>query len=154
MRPSKWRYLPVHFIDTSVILGAFSEKEKFYYECKSYLNKVGYKYQGFLSTSVVGEIFMIIEGRRDEIERSLFFEFFDRTVLRRKINFVPSSFTVFNLVGRLRDIDYGIEALDAEHLSNSISNNANVFVTLDTKLVGNWRLEKMFGFRILHPRQM
>lgn len=73
----KFTRLPSHCIDTSVILGAFLEDEEFREDCKSYLNRVGFKYRGLLPVSVAGEIFMILNDRVDkESDKELFFSFF------------------------------------------------------------------------------
>lgn len=154
MRLSKWRSLPVHFIDTSVILGAFSEEEEFYEECKSYLNRVGYKCRGFLSTSVIGEIFMIIEKWEDSLDRYLFFDFFDRIIFRRKIDFVPSRFETFDTIKQIRNLDYFVEPLDSEHLAAAISENAEIFVTLDTSLILNKNLQNISGIKVIHPKRI
>lgn len=154
MRLSKWRSLPIHFIDTSVVLGAFSEEEEFYEECKAYLNKVGYRYRGFLSTSVTGEIFMIIEKWENSLDRHLFFDFFDRVIFRRKIDFVPSKFEAFDAIKQIRNLDYFVEPLDSEHLAAAISEDAEIFVTLDTSLILNKNLQNILGIKVIHPKRI
>ncbi len=154
MKLSRFQKLPVHFIDTSVVLGAFSEEEEFYEDCKSYLNRVGYKFRGVFPTSVVGEIFMIVLERKDFLNRRLFFDFFDRTIFRRKIDFAPTSFEAVETIKDIQTTDYNADPLDAEHLALAISRNANAFVTLDNDLINNEILKSKFGISIKHPKQI
>ncbi len=151
----KFMRLPSHYIDTSVILGAFLEDEEFRDECKNYLNRVGYKYRGFLPVSVTGEVFMIVNGRVDkELDRELFFAFFDKLIRKRKIEFIGADFEVYGKVQEIRDIHYKIEPLDALHLATAITHKANVFVTLDRKLLHNQKIENKFNISILHPKEL
>lgn len=151
MRESKFKKLPIHHIDTSVFLGAFFEEEEFYDECKSYLNRIGYKYLGCVSTSVAGEIFMILE-KENIPTRELMFEFLDRTIVRRKISFAPADFKTFELINLIKVVNYKLDPLDAEHLATAVSKSADVFITLDGELLENKRLEDALGIKIMHPK--
>ena len=151
----KFTRLPSHYIDSSVILGAFLEDEKFREECKNYLNRVGYNYRGFLPVSVTGEIFMILDERIEkESDKELFFSFFNILVRKRKIEFVGSSFDDYKKTHEIRDINYDAEPLDTLHLAIAITNKANVFVTLDEKLIHNQAIENAFKISILHPKEL
>jgi predicted nucleic acid-binding protein len=144
---------PLHFIDTSVILEAFSEDGKYREECKSYLNTAGYKFIGFLSLSVLGEILVVINNREKEA-KELFIGWLHHIIKRKKIKLIVPRFEVLEIIKRLKEADYKIEFVDALHLSTAIENNANAFVTLDEKLVGNIKIEKEFKIKILHPKQI
>jgi len=147
--------LPSHYIDSSVILGAFLEDEKFREECKNYLNRVGYNYRGFLAVSVTGEIFMILNKRIDnETGREIFFSFFDKLVGRRKMEFIGADFEVYKKIDEIKEVSYKIEPLDALHLAIAINNKAGVFVTLDEKLLHNREIESKFNIKILHPKEL
>jgi len=151
----KFTKLPSHYIDSSIILGAFLEDEEFREECKDYLNRVGYNYRGFLPVSVAGEIFMILNERIDkESDRELFFSFFDKLIRKRKIEFIGSDFEVYKKTQEIRDVSYDLEPLDVLHLAIAITQKGNVFVTLDKKLVRNQMLENAFRISILHPKEL
>lgn len=151
----KFSRLPSHFIDTSIILGTFLENEEFREECKDYLNRVGYKYRGYVPVSVIGEIFMIINERIESAnDRELFFSFFDKLVQNRKMKFVGTVFEVYEKISEMKETDYKTEPLDALHLSIAITSNASTFVTLDKKLIHNHELENKFGIKILHPKEL
>lgn len=151
----KFTRLPSHYIDSSVILGAFLEDEEFREECKEYLNRVGYNYRGFLPISVTGEIFIILNGRIEkESDKELFFSFFDKLMRKRKIEFVGSGFDDYKKTQEIRDVIYDAEPLDALHLAIAITNKANVFVTLDEKLIRNQAIENAFKISIRHPKEL
>jgi predicted nucleic acid-binding protein len=151
----KFQRLPSHYIDSSVILGSFLENEEFKEECKDYLNRVGYNYRGFLPVSVIGEIFMILNERIDkESDRELFFSFFDKLIRKREMEFIGSDFEVYKKTQELKDVNYDTEPLDALHLAIAIAEKANVFVTLDEKLIHNQAIENAFKISIIHPKEL
>ena len=45
-------------------------------------------------------------------------------------------------------------APDALNLATAITENADVFITMDDKLVGNKKIESVFGIKIKHPRDV
>ena len=148
----RWLSLPAHHIDASVILGAFLENDEFNKECTDYLNKVGYKYRGCISTSVIGEIFMVLKDRiPDAADREFFFRFFDRLVEKNQITFSGMLFGIYEKALELRNNIYNIEPLDALHLSNAVVRKANAFVTLDEKLI-NSKIKSLFGITIVHSK--
>ncbi|MBI4014993.1 MAG: type II toxin-antitoxin system VapC family toxin [Candidatus Aenigmarchaeota archaeon] len=151
----KFSHLPSHYIDSSVILGAFLEDGKFREECKSYLNRVVHNYRGFLPVSVVGEIFMILDEKIEkEGDKELFFSFFNTLIRRRKIEFIGSGFEDYRKTQEIKDVSYDAEPLDTLHLAIAITNKANVFVTLDEKLIHNQAIENTFKINILHPKEL
>jgi hypothetical protein len=52
----KFEILPLHHIDTNIFIEADKET-KLGDACASYLNRIGYKYRGIISLSVLGELF-------------------------------------------------------------------------------------------------
>lgn len=141
-----------HHIDTSVVLGAFTEKDKWHYECVEYLNKAGYKYVPKISVSVAGEIFMIVEEKFNEaFVRELFFSFFDRIVRRKGMSFDSFTARAAGIFKSIRSVDYSIEPLDALHLSILLDNGVKTFVTLDKLLLESKEVEREFGIRMVHP---
>ncbi len=151
----RFRALPLHHVDTSVILESFFQDAKYAEECKQYLNKIGYKYRGELSISVIGEVFVVIETDVKEAEnKELFFRFFDSLIKRRKTMFATGDFNAYDLTAKIKNIETRIEPSDALHLAIAIQHKANVFVTLDEKIIHNRDLEKEFGIKILHPSEL
>lgn len=144
---------PIHFIDTSVILEAFSENGKYREECKSYLNKAGYKFVAHLSLTVLGEILVVISDKEKEA-KELFIGWLDQIIKRKKIKISVPRFEILEIIKSLRETDYKIEFVDGLHLSTAINFKADSFVTLDEKLVGNSRIEKQFNIRVTHPKQV
>lgn len=63
---------------------------------------------------------------------------------KRKIEFIGSDFEVYKKKQEIRDISYAVEPLDALHLAIAIVQKANVFVTLDEKLIHNQAIENTF----------
>ena len=106
----RWSSLPLHHIDTSVKVEAFFEDSKFYHECKSYLNSIGYKFRGSLPLSVVGELFLVIERDiKEAFLRELFFEFFDKLIQIRKVSITSPKLDSYSTAIRLKELDYSIE---------------------------------------------
>ncbi len=148
----RFQRLPLHGIDSSIILEAFDEKSEFRESCKNYLNKIGYNFRGVLPISVIGEVFTIIEtDMPDKSEKEVFFQFFDSLVKKRKINFsVPKKIT-FQTAERVKELENRIGATDALNLSIAVDEGIMVFVTLDADMLHNKQLENEFGVQIKAP---
>jgi len=146
--------LPLHHIDTDVIFEPNNET-KLGDQCSAYLNKVGYKYRGIISLSVIGEFFMItIRDVTESMERYVLFNFLDTLIKKRKIEFSTLKYDSLKTVVKIKEIDSRVEDMDAIHLANCIQDKASTFVTFDEKLVENNRIEKEFGVRIMHPKDL
>jgi len=148
----RFQRLPLHGIDSSIILEAFDEKSKFRESCKNYLNKIGYNFRGILPISVVGEVFVIIETDMvDKIEKEIFFQFFDSLVKKRKIGFSVPKKTTFQTAEKVKELENRIGATDVLNLSIAIDEGMNVFVTLDKDMLHNKQFKKEFGIEIKAP---
>lgn|SRR3972149_4692265 len=148
----RWLSLPLHHIDTSVIVEAFFEDSKFYHECKGYLNSIGYKFRGSLSLSVVGELFLVIERDiKEEFLRELFFEFFDKLIQIRKVSITSPRVDSYKTAIKLKEWDYLIEDVDSLHVATAATSRAQFFATLDEKLVSNKRIESSVGLKMIRP---
>lgn len=148
----RFQRLPLHGIDTSIILEAFDEKSEFRESCKDYLNKIGYNFRGVLPISAVGELFTIIETDMDDkTEKEAFFQFFDSLVKKRKMSFAAPKKTTFQITEKVKEMENRIGATDALNLSIAIDEGVNVFVTLDADMLHNKQLEKEFGIQIRAP---
>ncbi|MBI2547227.1 MAG: PIN domain-containing protein [Candidatus Aenigmarchaeota archaeon] len=148
----RFQKLPLHCIDSSIILEAFDEKSKFRESCKNYLNKIGYNFRGILPISVIGEIFTIIETDiADKTQKEIFFQFFDSLVKNRKIGFAVPKKTTFQTAEKAKELENRIGATDVLNLSIAIDNEVNVFVTLDADMIHNKQLEKEFDIQTKAP---
>ncbi len=148
----RFQRLPLHGIDSSIILEASNEKGRFRESCKNYLNKLGYNFRGILPISVVGEVFIIIETDMvDKTEKEIFFQFFDGLVKKRRISFVAPKKTTFQTAEKVKELENRIGATDTLNLSIAIDEGINVFVTLDADMLHNKQLEKEFGIEIKAP---
>ena len=150
----KWQSLPLHHIDACVVLEVLI-KQKQYEDCKNYLNRVGYKYRGVISASALGEIVMSsIKKFEKETEGGKVSLFITDLVNKRKLVFSTPKFRTHPLVGKIKLIESRTEPMDALNLATAITENADVFVTLDGKLVGNNKLESAFKIKIKHPNEL
>lgn len=150
----RFEMLPLHFIDTNIVFEANNET-KLGDQCSAYLNKVGYKYRGVLSLSVIGEFFLItLRDIQEPSEKYLLFNFVDSLIRKRKIKFSTLKYDSIKTLGKIKEIDSRVEDADAIHLANCIQDKGNTFVTIDEKLVGNKKLENEFKIKIMHPKDL
>src|SRR3989344_1004441 len=147
----KFIILPLHHIDTSIILEP--EKTQNGRFCKKYLQILGYNYRGRLSLPVMGELFIKINSLEDIQDRQLAFEIITDLIKARKIDFyVPES--IGDLIQKIMNLDTRIKPTDAEILACSIEDNAKTLVTLDQVLINNKIIEQNFKIRINHPKEL
>lgn len=143
--------LPLHHIDTSIILEPEKTENGRY--CRKYLQKVGYNFRGKISFSVLGEILLNIMSLENYTEQHTALDLFQRLIKVRKIGLYVQKRTE-DIVKRIREIDARIDPIDAEILACTIEDEAQVLITLGTKLIHNEKLEKEFGIRIRHPNEL
>ena len=146
--------LPKHYPDNDVLIEALTDT-KLGNQCGEYLNRLGYKYRGFLSLSVLGEYNLIVfrDSKTDEdVDYAL--RFLYDMIKRKKIAFGCPKVSTYEIIGRMRQVETRLESLDALHLATAVDNGANVFVTFDKTLMNSKRLEKEFHTRIMHPRDL
>ena len=147
----KFLALPMHHIDTDVLIESLKET-KLGDICSEYLNKVGYKYRGVISLSVLGEFLLIIIRDNETIEqKEIALRALDRLIEKRKVSFSTPTIETFNIAKDIFNLDSRIEPADALHYATSIKDNANTFVTFDGKMERNKTLENAFGVKIIHP---
>ncbi|MBS3050834.1 MAG: type II toxin-antitoxin system VapC family toxin [Candidatus Aenigmarchaeota archaeon] len=150
----KFQRLPSHVMDTNILIEALKDT-KLGNICSDYLNRIGYKYRGFLCSSVLGEFLLhVLKDIKEPEERRFMLEFIDKISRKTKCGYSSLKYESFHIVDKIKEIDSRIEDMDAIHLANCIQDKANVFVTLDEKLVSNTRLEKEFSIKILHPEKL
>jgi len=151
----RWLSKPSHVIDTSVLIETLIET-KLGDKCADYLNRLKIKYRGHIPSSVLGEYFLIIfyDEKIEEKYKQRAFTFLEDLIRRRKIlPMVPDKET-FKLVEKIQNAEREIEDTDAFHYAVAVVNNADVFVTLDTKMLQSQTLEKEFGVKISSPENL
>lgn len=151
MREEKFQKLPLHHIDTSVILEPKDVSDNIYR--KKYLNLVGYKYRGRLSFPALGELFFKIQKLETFREQYEILDMITELIKKRRISFfsVPENEGI-NV--RIKELDRRVDKTDRLILASAIEDGATFFVTLDSKLVDNMILEKEFGISIKHPKDL
>lgn len=151
MKADRFKSLPMHHIDTSVILEPENTENGFY--CKKYLNLVGYKYRGKFSFLVLGEIFFHLLKFKTFDEKYDFLHSILNLIATRKISYHSVAGNE-GTSSRIREINERIEKTDRLILASAIEDRATAFVTLDSKLINNEYLEKEFRIKIKHPKDL
>ena len=150
----RFERLPLHHIDTDILIEALKET-KLGNQCSDYLNRIGYKYRGVLSLSIIGEFFLVtFRDVKEQSIRDSGFEFIDRFIRRKKVGFSSLKYENFRIIDKIKEIDSRIEDTDAVHLANCIQDKGDIFVTFDEKLVENSRLGKEFNMKLIHPESL
>lgn len=147
----KLQRLPLHHIDTSVILEP--EKTENGRACRRYLQKVGYNFRGKISFSILGEIMLNIMSLEDYSEQHNALDLFQKFIKVREVGLCVQKRTE-ETIRRIREVDARIDRIDAEILACAVEDEAQVLVTLDTKLIHNSRIENEFGIDIRHPSEL
>ena len=123
--------------------------------CTDYINRIGYKYRGTVSLSVLGEFLLItIRDTKNPEDRELAFRIFDRILKKQKIGFITPEIEAYETTLKIIRADSRIEQTDALHYALAVQEKADTFVTFDQKMAGNIRLEKEFGVKIIHPENL
>ena len=151
----RWLSKPSHVIDTSVLIEALVET-KLGDKCVDYLNRLKIKYRGYIPSSVLGEYFLTIfyDQKFEEKHKQRAFTFLGDLIKRRNILSIVPDKEVFKFVEKIQTTEREIEDTDALHYATAVVNNANIFVTLDTKLLRSQTLEKEFGVKITSPESL
>ncbi len=144
--------LPLTYIDTSIILEDEKADDGFY--CKKLLNIIGNKYRGKLSLVVLGELLLDILGLENYSERIDAIEFVHSLIKNKKIEYGDIPKTIDEVATKIKNIDSRIEQADRLILASASEDNADYFVTIDTKLIGNEKLEKELNIKIRHPKDL
>jgi|SRR3989344_1926408 len=141
--------LPLHHIDTSVILGSENAEEENIR--KKYIQKLGYNYRGVASFPVLSELFVKFLLLRAMEERDVFTQFMDHLRDRRKIEFY-SPRRIGKLTEEIYDLDKRLEPTDIQIIACTIENKADVLVTLDKNLIDHKIIKEKYGLKIAHPK--
>lgn len=147
----RFQILPLHHIDTSVILEPDNTEDGRY--CRRYLQKVGYNYMGKLSFPVLSELFVTLLKFQNYSDKRDLFDTIDTIISVRKIVFYSPE-DICGIVDKIKKIDTRIEKVDGEIVACSIEDKASTLVTLDKDLLHNERIENAFGIKIRHPKDL
>lgn len=147
MKDSKFQILPLHHIDTSVILEKQTTDNGKY--CKKYLNVVGYRYRGAISFPVLSELFFKILKLETFDEQWDTFDLIKSLIKEKKILFYSPK-NIAEIDNKIKEIDSRIEPLDGQIVACAAEDEATL-VTIDTKLTENSKLEKELGIEMKHP---
>ena len=152
---------PNHVIDASVLFGIFDKKNKDNRKvCERYLHTVGYKYDAFITISLLGETFLAITKDDDVDFRNAAYAYVEVLIKEDKLKIIPIIKEGGNYVEKVSRIHQSIDDDDLVHLSNILSGGHTVFVTLDKKLVGEkmkmtrQRIKQECGLNIYHPNEI
>jgi predicted nucleic acid-binding protein len=144
--------LPVHHIDTSVIIEPENTDQG--RECTKYLHLVGYKYRGRFSIPMLGELLLIINRLDTPRERYELLDLILQIINQRKITYFSTE-RIENNLGKIRNSIRSLTPVDSLLLACAISDKANFFVTIDNKLLRNSEfVEDEFGIEIKHPKDL
>ena len=147
----RFEKLPLHHIDTSVILEPPNTEDGRY--CKRYLQRVGYNYKGKISFPSLSEIIISILSLDNYNDRQDTMETIFQLVKTRDIEFYAPK-NIAKILLRIIELDKRIEPTDMEIVSCTIEDKADMLITLDKKLIGNQKLEKEFNIKISHPMNL
>ncbi|MBU5537240.1 MAG: PIN domain-containing protein [Candidatus Aenigmatarchaeota archaeon] len=150
MKESKFLTLPVHHIDTSIILEKETTENGRY--CKKYINIVGTKYRGIISLPVLSELFLSILRLENFSEQWDVLDLI-KSILKEKKIAVYSPSNTFDIEARIANLDKRIQPLDRLILACASENNA-LLVTLDSNLLNNDKLENLLNIKIKHPKEL
>ena len=151
MKEERLMSLPLHHIDTSVILETRRTENGRY--CRRYLQLVGYKYKGIVPFPALSEIFSVALTIEDYNRREDFLEVIYQLFKDAKIDtYVSKNMDRISL--QIENIDSRIRGSDRWILASSIEANASALVTLDKELLENSKIEHAFGIKIMHPKDL
>ncbi len=142
---------PIHHIDTSIIVE--SEKTVDGKFCRKYLQKDGYNYRGVFSLHVLGALLITMIIFKDNDKRHTFLDIVSNLIYTNKIEFY-THIDINKTTYRIKEIDTRLQPTDIDIIACAIEDGANNLVTIDRKLIGNTAIEKEFGLKIVHPKQL
>ena len=143
--------LPLHHIDTSVILESESTEDGRY--CRRYLHLVGNKYRGAIPFPVMSEFLLAICELASTKDRYDLLDVFTDLISAKKIVFYAPK-NIGGLLIKIRNLDKRIGPTDREIVACGIEHGCDAIVTLDKDLIYNEKLENKLGIKIRHPKEL
>ncbi|MBI2076487.1 MAG: type II toxin-antitoxin system VapC family toxin [Candidatus Aenigmarchaeota archaeon] len=150
MRMRKFLALPLHHIDTSVLIEPEKTEDGRY--CRKYLQKIGYNYRGTLSFPVLSELFLKIVGLEVEEEKLIILRFIAYLRKYKHVTFYSPK-KIADILKDLNGLDNRLGPIDTNIIAASIEHKARNLVTLDKQLVHHKSVEEKFGLTISHPKE-
>lgn len=144
----RFERLPLHHIDTSVILGSKDAEEERIR--KRYIQKLGYNYNGKLSFPALGELFVKFLSLESVEEKDIFTQFMDHLKYKRRIEFYSPK-RIGKLMEEIYELDKRLEPTDIQIIACAIEDKAVSLVTLDTSLINHISIKEKYGLYIEHP---
>jgi len=151
MKIRKFLSLPLHHIDTSVLIEPEKTEDGRY--CRKYLQKISYNYRGILSFPVLSELFVKIEELDNDEDKLGVLRFITHLRKYKKIGFYSPK-RVLDIMEELNSLDNRLEPIDANIIASAIENKAMNLVTLDRQLIHHKSVEERFGIKISHPKEL
>lgn len=145
----KFQKLPLHHIDTSIILGSSNFEEERVRD--KYIQKLAYNYRGKLSFPVLSELFVKFLSLETIEERDVFRQFMDHLLVRREIEFYSPK-RIGKIMEELHDMDKRLEPTDIQIVACAIEDKADVLVTLDKNLINHKTIKEKYDLTIAHPK--
>jgi len=142
---------PKHSIDTSIIL-SYLIRDKNEYQCTRYLARMGYLYNSYVSSPMIGELIAVvaIKHRKKSIEIIN-----DFAILLKNTDFeysVPKD-KAYELYKEIRKLD--VTPTDAILLATAVEDKHDVFVTLDTRMLKvRAKIWKDYRIKIMKPEEL
>ena len=121
--------------------------------CRRYIHKLNYSYRGIISSPVLSELTIAMLLLRDENKRHAFLDVLLNLVNIRKVGFY-TPVSIHEISKKIKEIDQRLSPTDIDIVACAIEDKAVNLVTLDKKLIGNKTIEREFGLKILHPKDL
>lgn len=153
-KDEKFEKLPLHQVDSCVIVEQFIKhvKKKDRKQkrcCDKYIQNVGLKYRVKVSIPAFGEICKTILAKvPSEFDRGTAFINLGFLLKAKKINFSSPNKDAYENAIKIINFDTRIEHADALRYAEAIQSGAEMFVTLESTLSENKKLQTHFGVKI------
>lgn len=147
----KFLALPLHHIDTSVILEPPTTEVG--RVCRKYLQLLTTRYRSKLSFPVIGELLIKVLQTENTHARYAALDSIMDLLKDRKISiYVPEE--IGELIQKIRKLDTRIIEIDAHIVACAVEDKALTLATLDKELLHNDKIEKEFNLEIKHPDEL
>jgi len=146
-------HTPIHYVDTAVFLETLTKPQTDVgRDCDRYLKRLGKIYVWTVSEPVFSEFYLFILQKRGKADSDNIHDFFWFIFNEKKPIIIPPE-KGYIKVDYIQSLDSRLSFMDCLHLA-SATDNSQVFVTIDEKILGNSFLEKRLGLKILHPSDL
>lgn len=147
----RFQSLPLHHIDTSVILEPENTDDGRY--CRRYLQLVGNKYRDVVPFPVLSELLLAITEMEKTRDRYDFLDILVNMISVKKIVFYAPK-DIGGLLIKIRELDSRVEPTDREIVACGVEHGCDTIITLDKNLIHNKKLESGLDVKIRHPKEL